>query len=147
MIYRLLIFDRQYRCRLDRHFGPRGNLPDEDSMSLLLGLCHSLRGTLRKLAPSPSSSFSYRTNRYRLHYYESPSGWRFVMLMGGPTGSCVYAGTTVTETTALKTFYAGPFVDWVVKNPMVAPLDGEMLGPGGFTAKMEEFFALPIFIS
>jgi hypothetical protein len=67
--------------------------------------------------------------------------------MGGAVGSCVYAGATVTETTALKAFYAGPFVDWVVKNPMVNPLDGEMLGPGGFATKMEEFFALPIFVA
>lgn len=142
MLHRLLIFDRHYTCRLDRQSGGQ----PAESLPLLLGLTHSLRNTLRKMAPSSADSFSYRTNKYRLYYYESPTQWRFIMVVSGVGGgSGSWAGQTVTMETALKAFYSSIFVEWVVKNPLVEPLDGQVLGPGGFAIKMEEFFSLPMF--
>lgn len=149
---RLLIFDRHWNCRLDRNFKPpnNDNLSIEESMQLLRGSCYSLKTMLERLSPSTGRecNFTFRTNRYRLYYFEASTGWRFVLLVGLalPIGSCVFAGTTITMDNALRNFYSTIFIEWVLKNPLVDPQSNATLGPGGFNVKLDEFFALSIFI-
>ena len=144
---RLLIFNRKYDCKYDHHFTAQHSvLSDAESMQLLMGVCHSLRVMLLKLSPGGECAFTYRTDKYRL-YYQEVGGWRLVLLLSGgnSTSSCVYNGMTVTLETALRVFYATVFLEWVIKNPLVQPHSSELLGPGGFQSKLQEYFVLPIF--
>ena len=146
-VLRFMVFDRHYACRYDRHMtAQHASLSDSESMQLILGVCHSLRGMLARLAPSndPDVAFTYRTNKYRLFYYEV-GGWRFVLLLNGGGGSCIFGGVTITLENALKTFYSTVFLDWVVKNPLVDPHGNTTFGPGGFQVKLDEFLSLSIF--
>ncbi len=43
-------------------------------------------GGLARSGGGRAVSFSYRTNKYRLHYYESATGWKFVMLTSPSSG-------------------------------------------------------------
>lgn len=163
---RLLVFDRNFQCRLDRisrlpsgppSSSPPEGLSEEESMQLIMGMCYSLKNMLGKLAKSPGSdtTFSYRTPAYRLHYYEVASGWRFVLLVAGtlPVRSCVWAGHTVTLESALAVFYREVFLEWVLRNPLLEDpvnLGGAKTGRldeavGGVGVKIAEFMQLPIF--
>lgn len=163
---RLLIFDRNFQCRLDRTSRPASvsppssspeGLSEEESMQLIMGMCYSLKTMLGKLAksPGPDTIFSYRTPAYRLHYYEVASGWRFVLLIAGPSTvrSCVWAGHTVTLESALAVFYREIFLEWVLRNPLLEDpvnIGGGNTGHldetvGGVGAKIAEFMQLPIF--
>ena len=55
---------------------------------------------------------SYRTPQYRLHLYETLTGYRFVLLSDPAVDSLRFV---------LKQIYTGPFVDYVVRNPLVTP--------------------------
>lgn len=53
---------------------------------------------------------SYRTNTYKLHVFETVSGYKFVML-GDPHGDSLRF--------VLRQIYIGPFLEYVVRNPLV----------------------------
>lgn len=54
---------------------------------------------------------SYKTSTYKLHLYETISGYKFVMLSDPEADSL---------RTSLHSIYAGPFLDHVVRNPLVS---------------------------
>lgn len=54
---------------------------------------------------------SYKTSTYKLHLYETISGYKFVMLSDPEVD---------TLRTVLHSIYAGPFLDYVVRNPLVS---------------------------
>lgn len=51
----------------------------EDDAKLVFGVVFSLRNMTRKLTDE-DSFVSYKTSKYRLHYYETPSNIRFVLV-------------------------------------------------------------------
>jgi trafficking protein particle complex subunit 1 len=53
---------------------------------------------------------SYRTSTYRLHLFETISGYKFVMLSDPATDSLRFV---------LRQIYIGPFLEYVVRNPLV----------------------------
>lgn len=61
---------------------------------------------------------SYRTSTYRLHLYETLSGYKFVCLSDPSTDGLRFV---------LRQIYSGPFVDFVVRNPLV-PMDSREQG-------------------
>jgi len=82
---------------------------------------------------SQNASFlSYRTSQYKLHYYETPTNIKFVMLTDTKSGSMRIA---------LQQIYVNCYVEYVVKNPL-SPAEH----PGGigvnnelFEASLEQF--------
>ena len=79
-----------------------------------------------------SSFLSYRTSQYKLHYYETPTNTKFVMLTDIKSGSMRLA---------LQQIYVNCYVEFVVKNPL-SPAEH----PGGigvnnelFEASLEQF--------
>ena len=54
---------------------------------------------------------NYKTSTYKLHLYETVSGFKFVMLSDPEADSL---------RTSLHSIYAGPFLDYVVRNPLVS---------------------------
>ncbi|XP_057282933.1 trafficking protein particle complex subunit 1-like [Pezoporus wallicus] len=78
---------------------------------------------------------SFHTSRYRLHYYETPSGLRLVLNTDLGVSSA---------REALQHIYSNLFVDLVTKNPLCpprAPVQSEL-----FRARLDAFIrALPFF--
>ena len=62
-------------------------------------------------APSRDEQFvSYRTSTYRMHLFETVSGYKFVMMSDPKTESLRFL---------LRQIYTGPFLEYVVRNPLV----------------------------
>ena len=53
---------------------------------------------------------NYRTSTYKLHLYETLSGYKFVMLSDPNADSLRFI---------LRQIYAGPFLEYVVRNPIM----------------------------
>ncbi|RPB23983.1 snare-like protein [Terfezia boudieri ATCC MYA-4762] len=57
-----------------------GRLSVQDDAKLIFGVVFSLRNMVRKLSTPDDNFISYRTNNYKLHYYETPTNLKFVMI-------------------------------------------------------------------
>ena len=57
------------------------------------------------------SCVSYRTSTYKLHLFETVSGYRFVMLSDPNADSLRFV---------MRSIYTGPFLEYVVRNPLVS---------------------------
>ena len=87
----------------------RAPLTAEDDAKLIFGVAYSLRNMVRKLGGEDDSFLSYRTSQYKLHYYETPTNTKFVMLTDIKSGSMRIA---------LQQIYVNCYVEYVVKNPL-----------------------------
>jgi hypothetical protein len=101
----------------------------DEEAKLVYGVVISLRNMVKKLSgrcvrpllglecsltwshpPRDEQFTSYRTSAYRLHLFETLSGYKFVMLTDPKTeGIRPY----------LRRIYEGPFLEYVVRNPLV----------------------------
>jgi trafficking protein particle complex subunit 1 len=89
---------------------------------------HRLWQVMRSFRRSNSFAIrflSYRTSQYKLHYYETPTNIKFVMLTDTKSASM---------RNALHQIYATIYVQYVVKNPL-SPLEH----PGGLGVNNEMF--------
>jgi hypothetical protein len=119
--------------------GPKSNaLSFDEEAKLVYGIVLSLRNVIKKLSgryavflpPSVLHGLdrthfardelftSYRTSAYRLHLYETISGYKFVCLSDPSTDGLRFV---------LRQIYSGPFVNFVVRNPLV-PMDSREQG-------------------
>ncbi|OAA56652.1 sybindin-like family protein [Niveomyces insectorum RCEF 264] len=96
-----------------------------DNAKLVFGTVFSLRNMVRKLGGDDDAFISYRTGEYKLHYYETPTNLRFVLL----TDTQVLSMRNV-----LHQIYINLWVEYVVKNPL-APVEHA----GGAGVKNELF--------
>ncbi|KAJ4405446.1 Trafficking protein particle complex subunit BET5 [Didymella pomorum] len=104
---------------------PTRGLSHADDEKLIFGLVFSLRNMVTKLGGADDTFLSYRTGEYKLHYYETPTRMKFVML-------------TDTKAPNLRQYlyqiWANLYVEYVVKNPL-APMEH----PGGVGVSNELF--------
>ena len=85
------------------------------------------------LGLTSTSFLSYRTSQYKLHYYETPTNIKFVMLTDVKASSMRHA---------LQQIYVNIFVEYVVKNPL-SPVEH----PSGIGVNNELFEAsLDVFV-
>ncbi|CAO3615172.1 unnamed protein product [Cunninghamella blakesleeana] len=89
----------------------------EEEAKLVYGVILSLRNFVRKLSSNGDNSnnnqdgfISYRTSTYRLHYYETPTGLKFVLNTDPNTEGM---------RSVLKQIYVQLYVDFVVKNGLM----------------------------
>lgn len=80
---------------------------------------------VRKLGGEDDNFVSYRTNQYKLHYFETPTNIKFVMLTDLKSPSMRLA---------LEQIYINLYVEYVVKNPL-SPVEH----PGGVGVNNELF--------
>lgn len=59
---------------------PPSDVARSNHTKLIFGTVFSLRNMARKLGGDDDAFISYRTGQYKLHYYETPSNLRFVLL-------------------------------------------------------------------
>ncbi|OAL50909.1 snare-like protein [Pyrenochaeta sp. DS3sAY3a] len=153
VLYSFYIFDRHTECIYSRRWTPRptssskaaarpqsgssitsnGETPvstrkqmsQSDDEKLIFGLVFSLRNLVTKLGGQDDTFLSYRTGEYKLHYYETPTRMKFVML-------------TDTKVINLRQYlhqiWANLYVEYVIKNPL-APVEH----PGGIGVANELF--------
>jgi hypothetical protein len=76
----------------------------EDDAKLVFGVVFSLRNMTRKLTDE-DSFVSYKTSKYRLHYYETPSNLRFVLLTDPGLDN---------QLVVLKQIYVSYYLEYVV---------------------------------
>ncbi|KAH8600804.1 Sybindin-like family-domain-containing protein [Bisporella sp. PMI_857] len=84
-------------------------LSAQDDAKLIFGTIFSLRNMVRKLGGPDDSFISYRTSQYKLHYYETPTSIKFVMLTDTQT---------LNMRNVLHQIYVNLYVEYVVKNPL-----------------------------
>ncbi|KAJ3413741.1 Trafficking protein particle complex subunit 1 [Chytridiales sp. JEL 0842] len=89
-----------------------GEMAQEEEAKLVYGVVYSIRNIVNKLLagkPGADGFSSYKTNTYKLHYYETPSGMKLVM---NTDPNC----ETMQE--VLRQIYANIYVEYVIKNPL-----------------------------
>ncbi|KAJ2849869.1 TRAPP complex subunit bet5 [Coemansia brasiliensis] len=92
------------------------NTAMEEEAKLVYGVVYSTRNIINKFngkdspqGGNPGGFMSFATNTYRLHYYEAPTGVKFVL------------NTDVNTTSmqpVLEMIYRNIYVEYVVKNPL-----------------------------
>ncbi|EPT05044.1 hypothetical protein FOMPIDRAFT_1156590 [Fomitopsis schrenkii] len=90
----------------------------DEEAKLVYGVVLSLRNLVRKLSGKDEQFVNYTTSAYKLHLYETTSGYKFVMLSDPKADSLRFV---------LRQIYAGPFLEYVVRNPLM-PMDSREQG-------------------
>ncbi|KAL4974330.1 Longin-like domain-containing protein [Aspergillus desertorum] len=136
-VYSFYIFDRHAECIYKRRWLPRpsslagkssrptsditpvanGLLPvpnpsarsTDDDAKLIFGTVFALRNMVRKLGGEDDNFVTYRTSQYKLHYYETPTNIKFVMITDVKSPNMRIA---------LQQIYINLYVEYVVKNPL-----------------------------
>ncbi|RSH94552.1 TRAPP subunit bet5 [Saitozyma podzolica] len=85
-------------------------LPFDEEAKLVYGVVLSMKNMVKKLSGRDELFTSYRTPAYKLHLFETPTSYRFVLLSDPSADSLRFV---------LRQLYTGPFVDYVVRNPVV----------------------------
>ena len=88
------------------------NLGNDDSneVDLLLGLISAMSSLAQCIGPVPSRSFSTLvTGEYKLHLFETPSQYQFIIFSGTDTRDLQEE---------MKTIYAQLFIPLVLRNPL-----------------------------
>lgn len=94
-------------------------------MTSMRSIPQTQRTMLYIAADDDQSFISYRTGHYKLHYYETPTSLKFVMVTDTKTNNLRIV---------LHQIYVSLFVEYVVKNPL-SPIEH----PGGLGVNCEMF--------
>ncbi|KYN39481.1 Trafficking protein particle complex subunit 1 [Trachymyrmex septentrionalis] len=106
---------------------------------LMYGMLFSIKSFVSKISPlDPKEGFLYyKTSKYTLHYFETPSGLKFVLNTDN-------ASQNARE--LLQQLYREVYLEYVVKNPLCQlnePIQSEL-----FKMKVDELFKKsPLFLS
>ncbi|EFJ10441.1 hypothetical protein SELMODRAFT_110731 [Selaginella moellendorffii] len=117
----LYIFNRNGMC-LHYHVWLRSlmTLSPQQDQKLMFGMLFSLNSFTAKIDPvssgkennPPCSFYSFRTNTYKLHFMETASGIKIILLTDPRIGDL---------REALMHIYSNIYVEYVVKNPLYSP--------------------------
>jgi len=88
---------------------PNSMLSFDEEAKLVYGVVLSLRNMVKKLSGKDEQFVNYRTSTYKMHLYETLSGYKFVMLTDPNADSLRFV---------LRQIYSGPFLEYVVRNPL-----------------------------
>ncbi|KAF2086876.1 snare-like protein [Saccharata proteae CBS 121410] len=155
VVYSFYIFDRHTECIYSRRWTPRPSssggkttarpqsgagttttdgdaavparkeLSKEDDAKLMFGTVFSLRNMVKQLGGEDDTFLSYRTGHYKLHYYETMTRLKFVLI----------TDTSVSNLrVVLHQIWATLYIEYVVKNPL-SPAEH----PGGVGVANELF--------
>jgi len=133
-IFNLYIFDEKGSLLYYKEWlrKKHTSMDKQEEGKLLYGMLFSIKSFCGKLSPTDmKEGFTcYKTSKYRLNYYETPSGYKFVL----------NTDTAVTHPIVkdlLQNIYGKVFVEYVIKNPMYVmgqPVECEL-----FDNKLDEY--------
>jgi len=114
MLFNLYIFNKSGNCIYYEEWNrkkPSGNLAEEQK--LMFGMLFSLKSFVTKTSPKPiddkTGFHCYKTSTYKLHFYETPTSVKFIILSDPNTPDL---------REDLKKLYSQIYVEYVVKNPL-----------------------------
>lgn len=139
-VFSFYLFDRTGTC-LCYHEWQRTKPPQDasDDRKNMFGMLFALRNFSIKLSPDAERGVPtfFVTDVYALHYFESPTGLRFVL-----TTSNDFKGVDVSN--CLREIYDSVYVEYVVKNPLYKR--GSEIKSELFLTKLGDYVqALPCF--
>lgn len=130
-VYNIYIFNREGTCLYYYEWNRRAdcNMAKYEEFKLLHGMLFSIKSFVTRLSPidGKNSFISYRTNKYKLHFYETPTGLKFVM-------NTDLAVENIQDT--LHDIYNKIYVEYIVKNPLCKL--NEPIQSSLFRTKLEE---------
>ncbi|TGZ51634.1 Trafficking protein particle complex subunit 1 [Temnothorax longispinosus] len=111
----------------------KSGITKEEEAKLMYGMLFSIKSFVSKISPlDPKEGFLYyKTSKYTLHYFETPSGLKFVLNTDN-------ASQNARE--LLQQLYREVYLEYVVKNPLCQlnePIQSEL-----FKIKFQEFMLL-----
>ncbi|EDV53098.1 trafficking protein particle complex subunit 1 [Drosophila erecta] len=108
----------------------KSGITREEEAKLTYGMLFSIKSFVSKISPhDPKEGFLYyKTNRYALHYLETPSGLKFVLNTDT---------TAINVKELLQQLYAKVWVEFVVRDPLWTP--GTVVTSELFQSKLDEF--------
>ena len=131
-VYNLYIFDRNCSCLYYKQWvrNKEAGISQDEEFKLMYGMIFSIKSLLSRLSPrtTKESFLGYSTNKYKLHYFETPTGLKFVMLTDTNVGSL---------NDSLNEIYSKLYVEYVVKNPLYQP--GEWVDSELFSSELDAF--------
>ncbi|XP_043933222.1 trafficking protein particle complex subunit 1 [Protopterus annectens] len=138
-VHNLFIFDRNGTCLHYSEWNRKkqAGISKEEEYKLMFGMLFSIRSFVGKMSPVDMKEgfLSFQTSKYKLHYYETPTGLKFVL----NTDLGVQNIRDI-----LHQIYSNIYVEYVVKNPLCAqnePIQSEL-----FRTKLDNFIrGLPFF--
>ncbi|KAG8507073.1 Trafficking protein particle complex subunit 1 [Galemys pyrenaicus] len=157
-VHNLYLFDRNGVCLhySEWHRKKQAGIPKEEEYKLMYGMLFSIRSFVSKMSPldmyaeskggiegrrdnlaylGKDGFLAFQTSRYKLHYYETPTGIKVVMntdLGVGPIRD------------VLHHIYSALYVELVVKNPL-CPL-GQTVQSELFRSRLDSYVrSLPFF--
>lgn len=89
---------------------PMAKLSFDEEAKLVYGVIFSLRNMVHKLSGRDEAFVNYKTSAYKLHLFETLTGYKFVLFTDPGADSMRYM---------LRQIYMGPFLEYVVRNPLV----------------------------
>jgi hypothetical protein len=112
MIYNCYIYDRYgnniFYKDWNRTIKPKRG--EDDDQKLMFGLLFQLSVFTTQIAPKPSDTFySFKTDTYKLHYFCSPTKYKFVLLTDISVGNI---------SDILRDLYTKVFIEYAIKNPL-----------------------------
>lgn len=136
-VFSFYLFDRSGTCLLYHDWTRRRPARDAgDDQKNMFGLLFALRNFATKLSSDGLPKY-FVTDVFALHYFETPTGLRFVL-----TTSTDFGGVDVSK--HLSEVYATVFVEYVVKNPLYHR--GDPICSDMFLSKLDTYIrSLPCF--
>jgi trafficking protein particle complex subunit 1 len=131
-VHSFYLFDRLGTCLCYREWARTLSVhtPDDDQKTMF-GMLYALRNFAVKLSPStPESGIPnyFATDVYALHYFETPTGLRFVLTTSKDFGNVDIAR-------CLHDIYSDIYVEFVVKNPLY--VRGAVIQSDFFLSKLD----------
>lgn len=138
-VFNLYIFDRNCTCLYYKEWtrNKEAGISQEEEFKLMYGMIFSIKSFLSRLSHKSSKEnfLSYTTSKYKLHYFESGTGLKFVF------NTDLSVGNLSEE---LWHMYSKIYVEYVIKNPLILP--GEKITSQLFTSKLDAYIqSLPFY--
>eukprot|EP00835_Amoeboradix_gromovi_P004454 NODE_347_length_10448_cov_0.163687.p8 type:complete len:168 gc:universal NODE_347_length_10448_cov_0.163687:6517-6014(-) len=118
MLFHLFIYDRH--CApvfTKKYFNGEYAVNESDLQKLIFGLVVSLKNTMKKLN---SEYICHSTDTFKLHYFETPTGYKFVLTTSPSEFFTVSPSSSTTEPSlraSLQYIYTHYFMPFVILNP------------------------------
>ncbi|XP_015271193.1 PREDICTED: trafficking protein particle complex subunit 1 [Gekko japonicus] len=138
-VHNLYLFDRNGVCLHYSEWNRKkqAGISKEEEYKLMYGMLFSIRSFVSKMSPLDMKDgfLAFQTSKYKLHYYETPTGLKVVMNTDLGVGNI---------RDVLHQIYSYIYVEYVVKNPLCSlnePIQSEL-----FCSKLDSFVrSLPFF--